>query len=142
MNAQGKALASLLKHGEGLRRFVSDPRIPLENNAAERALRGPVIARYTSFGSGGPDGARVAGLLFGVFETLRMAGLNPYTVMLDWLTACAGRGGQAPQNLDPWLPWRMSEQRRQELRKAPASWQLAGAGPSRAAAAAALPQAA
>ena len=66
VNAQGKALASLLKHEEGLRRFVSDPRIPLENNAAERTLRGPVIARYTSFGSGGPDGARAAGLLFGV----------------------------------------------------------------------------
>ena len=118
VNAQGKALASLLKHEDGLRRFVSDPRIPLENNAAERALRGPVIARYTSFGAGGPDGARAAGLRFGVFETLRMAGLNPYTVMLDWLAACARRGGQAPQNLDPWLPWRMSEQRRQELPQA------------------------
>ena len=37
-----------------------------DNNASERVLRGPVIARYTCFGSGGPDGARVAGLMFGV----------------------------------------------------------------------------
>ena len=128
LDAQGRALASLLKHREGLSRFVSDPRIPLENNASERALRGPVIARHTSFGSGGPDGARAAGLLFGVLQTVRMAGLNPYAWMLDWLRACARNGGRAPQNLDPWLPWRMSEQRQQALRKPPANWQPDASG--------------
>ena len=100
-----------------------------DNNASERALRGPVIARLTSFGSGGPDGARAAGLLFGVLATMRLAGLNLYAFVLDWLGACARHGGQAPQDLAPWLPWRMSESRRQELSQPPARWwpQPAGA---------------
>ena len=128
LDAQGRALRSLLHHRESLSRFVADPRIPLDNNSSERALRGPVIARWTSFGSGGPDGARAAGLLFGVLLTVLWAGLNPYAWMLDWLQACARHGGQAPPQLDPWLPWRMSAQRRAQLSQAPAG----GWGPSAA----------
>ena len=82
-------------------------------------MRGPVIARCTSFGSGGPDGARAAGLQFGVLATVRQAGMNPYAWIMDWLAACARHGGQAPPRLDPWLPWRMSEQRRAQLSRAP-----------------------
>ena len=122
VDGQGRALASLLSHRETLSRFLDDPRIPLDNNLSERVLRGPVIARYTSFGSGGPDGARAAGLLFGVLATVRLAGLNPYTWMLDWLAACARHGGQAPPQLAPWLPWRMSQQRREQLSQAPPQW--------------------
>ena len=119
MAAQAKALLSLPDHREGLSVFLRDPRVPLDNNASERILRGPVIARLTSFGSGGPDGARVAGLLFGLFATVRLAGLNPYTWVLDYLDACARRGGQPPPRLDPWLPWLMDEERKRELRGPP-----------------------
>ena len=122
LDARGRALGTLLSHRASLSRFVADPRIPLDNNSSERVLRGPVIARYTSFGSGGPDGARAAGLLFGVLATVRLAGLNPYAWMLDWLAACARHGNQAPQQLDAWLPWRLSEQRREQLSKAPVDW--------------------
>jgi hypothetical protein len=41
----GKAVRYRLKRWAGLTRFVEDPRIPLDNNAAERALRGPVVGR-------------------------------------------------------------------------------------------------
>ena len=42
--------------------------------------------------------------------------------MLDWLAACARNGNLAPQELDAWLPWRLSEQRREQLSKAPTEW--------------------
>lgn len=38
----GKAVRYMLERWDGLTRFLTDPRIPLDNNAAERALRGPV----------------------------------------------------------------------------------------------------
>ena len=102
VDAKGRALGSLLKHEAGLRPFAADLRIPIDNNASERALRGPVIARLTSFGSGGPDGARAAGLLFGVLATVRMAGLNLYAFVLDWLGACARNGQVRPRRT--WTP--------------------------------------
>jgi hypothetical protein len=41
----GKAVRDMLERWTGLTRFVANPRIPLDNNAAERALRGPVVGR-------------------------------------------------------------------------------------------------
>ena len=35
-----KVLVSLQEHWTGLTRFVDDPRIPMDNNASERSLRG------------------------------------------------------------------------------------------------------
>ena len=40
-----KVLESLQEHWTGLIRFVDDPRIPMDNNASERAGRGPAVAQ-------------------------------------------------------------------------------------------------
>src|SRR5215211_6859799 len=40
-----KVLASLQEHWDGLTRFLDDPRIPLDNNASERQIRGPALGR-------------------------------------------------------------------------------------------------
>ena len=117
--ARGKAVHSLLTHQTGLSVFATDPRVPPDNNAAERALRGPVIGRLTSFGSGSDEGAALAAALFSVFGTLCLAGLHPYAWMLDYLGACARNGGRAPQRLEPWLPWSMDAARKQALSQAP-----------------------
>ena len=87
--------------------FLTHPAVPLDNNLAERTLRGPVIARRTSFGSGGPHGAAASGLLCGVLATVKLAGINPR--------------GQPPTQLDPWLPWCMHPARQQALRQPPPS---------------------
>ena len=72
-------LLALLDHREVLIVFLRDPHVPLDNNASARILRGSDIARYNCFGSDGTEGARVAGMLFDVFATVRLVGLNPYT---------------------------------------------------------------
>ena len=48
------------------------------------------------------------------------AGVNGIDVrhwLKEWLTACAENGGEPPDDLSPWLPWSMSEERRRELRR-------------------------
>ena len=59
----GKAVRYMLKRWAGLTRFVEDPRIPLDNNAAERALRSPVVGRKNHDGSRSLRGAEVAAAL-------------------------------------------------------------------------------
>ena len=54
---KARPLRSLLNHRKGLSVFVDQPRVPMDNNAAERALRGPVIGRRLSFGSDSETGA-------------------------------------------------------------------------------------
>ena len=135
LEAQGKATASLILHQEGLSVFLEDPGIPMDNNLSERTLRGPVISRRLSFGSGGPAGAKTAGRLLSVLHTAQLAGLNPYSYMLDWLDACARNRGQAPSDLSPWLPWEMDKQRMEELRAPPERWWTPANGPPAAASA-------
>ena len=101
---------------EGLSVFVDEPATPMDNNASERALRAPAISRKVSFGSHSETGARLSAVLFSLFATLALAGINRHHWLLDYLQACAGNAGKAPANLDPWLPWAMDDARLQRLR--------------------------
>lgn len=67
--------------------FLDDPEIPLTNNEAERAVRGPVRGRKVHHGSHSERGARVAALLYSLMETCRLLGVNP----TDWLITALRR---------------------------------------------------
>ena len=112
---QGKALRSLLKHREGLSVFVDNPQVPMDNNVAERELRGAVIGRRLSFGSDSEDGADLTATMYSVLGTLALNGIDVLRWLEAWLEACAKNGGKPPDDLSPWLPWTMSEERRREF---------------------------
>ena len=63
---EGRPLRSLVNHRDGLSVFVDRPRVPLDNNLAERLLRGPAIGRRLSFGSDSETGARFTALMYSV----------------------------------------------------------------------------
>ena len=109
---RAKALRSLLNHREGLCVFVDHPQVPMDNNAAERALRGPAIGRRLTFGSNSKDGARFTAIMYSVVGTLSMHGIDVLRWLEAWLKACAKNGGKPPDDLSPWLPWSMSEERK------------------------------
>jgi transposase len=73
----GKAIAYMLKLWPGLKRFLEDPRIPLDNNAAERALRGVVVGRKNHYGSRSKRGTEVAALFYTLFETAKLSQVDP-----------------------------------------------------------------
>ena len=110
---EGKALRSLLNHREGLCVFLDRPQTPLDNNLAERMLRGPAIGRRLSFGSDSETGARLTALMYSVIGTLALNGIDILRWLQAWLDACANNGGKPPDDLSPWLPWSMSEEDRQ-----------------------------
>ena len=105
-------LQSMLNHREGLEVFLTKPFVPMDNNAAERALRRPVIGRKLSFGSHSENGAALQGVLLSVFATLDRAGINLWRWLEQFLGECALIGRQAVV-ADPqaWLPWGMSGER-------------------------------
>ena len=63
-----------MNHREGLSVFADRPRVPLDNNLAERLLPGPAIGRRLSFGSDSGTGARFTALLYSVVGTLNLTG--------------------------------------------------------------------
>ena len=107
-------LSSLQEHWEGLTVFVEHPEVPPDNNTAERASRGPVVGRKNYRGSGAVWSGEMAAMLFSVFQTLCLWGVNPRTWLEAYLAGCARAGGEAPEDVGSYLPWRMGEQKRKE----------------------------
>jgi transposase len=64
------------RYGHEMFTFVEDPRIPPENNAAERAVRPAVIARKVSGGSRSDDGTKTRMTLMSLFGTWLLRGLD------------------------------------------------------------------
>ena len=108
-------LTSLEEHWSGLTRFLDDRRIPLDNNASERRLRGPALGRKNYYGSGAIWSGRLAAMLFSLFATLSLAGINARTWLRWFLQSCAEDGGRVPPDIRAFLPWEMSPEKRREL---------------------------
>ena len=111
-----KVLESLKNHWEGLTRFVTNPGIPMDNNAAEQALRAGVVGRKNYYGSGSVWSADLTAFLFSVFMTLKLWDINPKIWLSCYLQACAENDRKPPEDLSPYLPWLMSEERLCEMR--------------------------
>jgi transposase len=75
--AFAKAIDYALERWAGLTRFVDDARIPLDNNASERALRGLVVGRKNHYGSQSLRGTEVAALFYTLFETAKLCDFDP-----------------------------------------------------------------
>jgi transposase len=73
----GKAAAYTLGIWDRLTRFVEDARIPLDNNATERAIRGPVVGRKNHYGSKSRRGTQVAATVYSLLETAKLHGIDP-----------------------------------------------------------------
>lgn len=116
----GKVLTSLQEHWGGLTRFLDDPRIPLDNNASERQVRGPALGRKNYYGSGALWSGRLAATLFSLFATLTLAKINIRTWLTWYLESCAENEGQVPSEITPFLPWLMTAEKRRELSIDPA----------------------
>jgi transposase len=89
----GKAVRYMLERWAGLTRFVDDPCVPLDNNAAERALRGPVVGRKNHYGSRSLRGTQVAALFYTLCETAKLAGIDPHAYLLHALYAAIAHPG-------------------------------------------------
>ncbi len=105
-----KALATLDREWDGLIAHRDYPMIGLDNNAAERQIRGPVVTRKNAGGSRNGDTARNAAVIWTVTATARMAGLNVLTYLTAYLDECGRNGGKplAGPALERFLPWNAS----------------------------------
>ena len=112
---QCKVLTSLEEHWPGLTVFVDHPEVPMDNNTAERAHRGPVVARKNFYGSGSLWSGRLAAILFSLFQTLKLWGLDVGPWLTEYLTACAQAHGHPPPDPQRFLPWNMTPPERERL---------------------------
>jgi transposase len=102
-----KVLATLDHEWEGLARHRDFPDLDLDNNQAERALRGPVVGRKNYYGSHAEWSAHLAATVWTITATAERNHRELLTYLTDYLGACAAAGGKAPEGptLQRLLPW-------------------------------------
>lgn len=115
--AQRDVLDSLKNHWLGLTVFVRYPQVPMDNNTAEQRMRNPGMGRKNYYGSGSQWSAGLAAMMFSLFQTILLWKLNPHHWLHSYLTACAENKGHPPADISPFIPWQMSEERKQQLVK-------------------------
>ena len=78
-----KALGYALRQEAPLRRFLDDPRLRLENNASERALRTIAVGRKNWLFCGSDDHAQATANLFSLVASCKLHGLDPEAYLTD-----------------------------------------------------------
>ncbi len=96
------AIGYALKRWTALTRYRDDGAIEIDNNAAERALRGPVLSRKNFLFAGADSGGERAAVPYTLLETAKLNTLNPEA----YLRFVLERIAEQPSNrLDELLPW-------------------------------------
>lgn len=92
-SALGQAIKYMSNRWTGLTRFLNDTRVPLDNGATERAMRGLALGRKNHYGSRSRRGTEVAALYYSLMETAKLCGVDPKRYLRE--AALAALRGEA-----------------------------------------------
>ncbi len=108
VNTLGKAISYLASNWSKLERYVEEGYLPMDNNAAERAIRPFVIGRKNWLFSDTPKGATASAQLYSLVETAKANGQEPYA----WLRHALERLPTATsvEDYEALLPWNCEPQ--------------------------------
>ena len=101
--ALGKALRYALTRWEALTRYADDGRLAIDNNVAERLMRGIAVTRKNFLFLGSDKGGDRAAVLYTLIETAKLNGLNPEAYLAHAIDQLAR--GHLASRLSELLPW-------------------------------------
>ena len=104
--ALGKAINYTLEYWPELSRYTDKGEWPIDNNPAENAIRPFVIGRKNWLFSNSQRGAKASATLYGLIETAKANGKEPYSY-LSWLFERLP--GADLHNVESLMPWNMPE---------------------------------
>ncbi len=84
-----RAFTYALNQREALERFLEDGRLPLDNTAAERALRGIAVGRNNWQFAGNDASGKWAAIMYSLIRTCELNSVEPWAYLRDVLTRLA-----------------------------------------------------
>ncbi|MNJ33454.1 Transposase IS66 family protein [compost metagenome] len=105
-SALGKAVHYLANNWSRLERYVEAGYLPIDNNAAERAIKPFVIRRKAWLFSDTTHGASASAQIYSLVETAKVNSQEPYTWLrhvLEWLPHAS-----SVEDYKALLPWNCS----------------------------------
>jgi transposase len=96
------AIRYALSRWEALLRFVDDGCIEMDNNAAERSLRGVALGRKNYLFAGSDSGGERAAAIYSLIGSAKLNGLDPEAYLREVLTRIADHPVNRIEELLPW----------------------------------------
>jgi transposase len=110
-NALAKAAEYTLNRANGLKAFLNDGRIEIDNNPAENAIRPNVLGRKNWLFSVSEAGAKANAICLSIAETAKSNGVDFYEYIKTLLTDLPNIDiHQTPEILNQYMPWSKSIQ--------------------------------
>ena len=101
-----KGLQYCLNQEKYLRKFITDPEVPLDNNPAERAIRPFCVGKKNWVLIDAINGARASAVLYSIVETAKANNLKPYNYFKHLLTEIPKHMDDTDlEFLEELLPW-------------------------------------
>jgi len=98
-----KAIAYGTKRWAALTCFLDDGRLEIDNNIAERAMRGIAVGRRNWLFAGSKIGGERAAAIYSVIETCKMNGIKPQAYIADVIAKIAAHWPAS--RWDELMPW-------------------------------------
>lgn len=98
----GEAVTYALNQREALAVFLDDPDVPVDNNAAERALRCVATGRKNYLFFGSLKGGDAAATFYSLIGACRELGINPYDYLRETTETLLRRPDTPRAELTPW----------------------------------------
>ena len=105
-----KAMDYMLKRWGSFTRFLTDGRICLTNNAAERALRGVALGRRSWLFAGSDRGGERAASMYSLIVTAKLNDVDPGAWLADVLAKIADHPASRLHALLPWN-WKLAQEK-------------------------------
>ena len=102
-----QAIVYSLKRWDALLRYCSDGRIKIDNNAAERALRGVALGRKNYLFAGSDRGGASAAGLYSLIGTAKLNDHDPETYLRQVLECI---NDHPITSIEQLLPWNLKPQ--------------------------------
>jgi transposase len=97
-----KAMRYAISRWEALIRYVHDGRIEIDNNAAERAIRGVALGRKNYLFAGSDTGGERAAAIYSLIETCKLNAIDPQAYLRGVIARIADHPINRVGELLPW----------------------------------------